>query len=293
VADSNSDCRKIVNASGFAFQIAIEHAARSANSPFKVVATEHGWQHPSSHETGYADIVLEESNPACSVRLVLECKRTTEQGRWIFLTPHDELKVPQSRYERLYGGDEGQQITACWTAVAFQKMTFGTGAMKCTPHSIEAAFCTVLGHGEGQRPMLERVATEVVRATEAISHEQLTLDRARVAEPDEKVWITVPVIVTNAQLIACSFDSAEISLKDGLLPIDAEFKEVSVVRFIKNLSTEINPNYQASIPQTNAFKDRTVLVVRAESFGEFLCQFSCQEQPDTLRRFLDRPESYA
>jgi hypothetical protein len=104
----------------------------------------------------------------------------------------------------------------------------------------------------------------------------------------QKAWVYVPVIVTNAQLSVCDFDPAEVSIADGLLPGEAAFDDVSVLRFTKNLSFDIDTSKHETLTASNAAKDRTVFVINAMSFSGFLQQFDWSGGvPDTLRPFMD------
>src|SRR5262249_25748498 len=79
--------RKIVNASGFLFQLRVENEIETTQLDHRwtVLAREHPWQDVASDRNGYIDLVLGKAN----VRLVIECKRTRDAD-WIFLVPKGE-----------------------------------------------------------------------------------------------------------------------------------------------------------------------------------------------------------
>jgi hypothetical protein len=137
--------------------------------------------------------------------------------------------------------------------------------------------------------MLERLAGHLLQATEAIADEQKTLDLAHRQEliPRAGAWIYIPVIVTNARLNVCSFDATAVDLSEGLLPTNATFQSASVVRFFKNLSSDIDPNIQKDLTETNRAKNRTVFIVNAAGLATFLKDFTWVEGlPDGLRPFV-------
>jgi hypothetical protein len=137
--------------------------------------------------------------------------------------------------------------------------------------------------------LLERLAGQLLEATEGIADEQFSLDLAhRTNHRQRKAWVYVPVIVTTAQLTVCDFNPAEVSIADGLLPEKAAFGAVSVVRFTKNLSFDIDASQHDTLTTANVAKDRTVLVINAASFGVFLQQFDWSGgMPEALRTFMN------
>jgi hypothetical protein len=84
----------------------------------------------------------------------------------------------------------------------------------------------------------------------------------------------VPVIVTNANLAACTFDPQVVSLGDGKLPSGkSEFEMVSVIRFRKALSSKIAGDPGRDLAHANLLRQRTVFVVNAAGMKSFLEQF--------------------
>lgn len=65
----------------------------------------------------------------------------------------------------------------------------------------------------------------------------------------------------------------DVSVEDGLLPENASFEPATVIRFTNNLSfNDLTADYK-TVSETNTAKDRTVFVVNAASFAEFLHHF--------------------
>src|SRR5208283_4505479 len=100
------------------------------------------------------------------------------------------------------------------------------------PTTPESQFCVVPGQDRKSRPMLERVASELIEATEALAYEDLNLNTKHTF-----VRIYVNVIITTAELHVCSVDPSTISIETGMIE-DAKFKVVPFLRFRKSLYTK-------------------------------------------------------
>ncbi len=275
--------RTIVDSSGFAFQLAVERSVSAAASPFTVLTTEHAWKHPRTHDSGFADMVLEDTK---GTRLVVECKRA-RGGRWIFLRPDEHGALPRRRFAPT-AAQKSEQVIVHWTAMEPDRNAIGTDAVFFHPPSPYSAFCIPQGFSEGQKPMLERLAAELVLATEAIAYEQYQLDAAHRATDMGRMWAYVPVIVTTTPLTVCDFNPAEIDIGTGLLPENATFTDVGVIRFVKNLSDEgADARGHRTLDSLNTAKDRTVFVVNSKAFGEFLRTLEwVRGTPEGLKPFM-------
>jgi hypothetical protein len=64
--------------------------------------------------------------------------------------------------------------------------------------------------------MLERLASGLVEATEALAGAQLLLKRSK--REIDSVFYHLPVIVTNAKLYACSFDPDKVRWRTANCP---------------------------------------------------------------------------
>jgi len=87
----------------------------------------------------------------------------------------------------------------------------------------------------------------------------------------------IPVIVTTAKLKVALFDPKEISLSEGELPTDVVFQSVPHIRFRKTFSN-IQDRFFEDRSLHEAFREteRTVFVVNAESFKEFIETFEAR-----------------
>jgi len=139
------------------------------------------------------------------------------------------------------------------------------------PPSPESEFCAVRGEAKNDRPMLERIASEVVLATEALAFEQ----KDRLPEEFGSTKMYFNVILTTAQLEVCQFDVSEISLANGKVPDNSKISDVQFVRFRKQLSIVqqgMQPKIDDAKTLTDA-KENTVLIVNARHLGQFLTEF--------------------
>lgn len=248
----DDDLARLINASGFAFQMAVEHAVRSSTGHrFRVVAREHPWRDKEADRDSFIDLVLESS----AVTWVMECKRTKD-ATWAFLV---EDPTPVARQRCLWIGNGADRRCAAWYDV------------NCKPLSPESQFCAVRGTGEGQQPMLERISATVIRSTDAIADQDIRLLMQR--EGATGAWgIYIPVIVTTATLKVCRIDPATIDVADGKVT-DAEAAEVPMVRFRKTFTAAGPPNAKATdLGAASLEGERTVLVINAAHLVDVLQQ---------------------
>jgi hypothetical protein len=251
--------RDLANASGYLFQLAVEHAIRShpTDVGWSVLAREHPWTDAGTGESGYADLILGSSTFPV-VRIVIECKRVRD-GTWLFLGEGHEQRTRRMCCRWVCRKQESRE-TAGWDDLAI------------SPESPQAAFCAVRGSGERDSPFLERIARRLLAATESIAGVELALLRAR---SDAQFLVFLPVIVTTAQLATCTVSSEHISLARGSIPEgNAVYSDVTRIRFRKSLSAEL-PALEGvkSLPQVNRALERTVLVLGAEGLMDFLDGF--------------------
>jgi hypothetical protein len=128
--------------------------------------------------------------------------------------------------------------------------------------------------------MLERIASDLVSATEAYACEE----KGYQAAISDALRMYFSVIVTTASLKVCSFDPNQITLLDGKID-QSEFVEVPYVRFRKQLSTRQPTNNPPGSSDRNDLvraKEHTVFVVNSEAIKDFLLEFSVDN--DALRR---------
>ena len=243
----------IANASGFPFQLRVEDLVKTTASRhgWKVLVREHPWADPETGQAGFIDLVLA-NDP---VRLVVECKRSQE-GQWVFLLPAAEkASIERARSFTTVNQKNGVK-TFEWAECGFK------------PPSAESSLCAVRGTGEGDRPLLERLAAQVSRATESFGTQEITCERS----PSHDIGtIYVPVIVSNAELVMCNTDPAQIDIATGTITRqDATFTTASLIRFRKPLTSRVAPSRFSDVSSVNRDAERTVFVINAAALPDCL-----------------------
>jgi hypothetical protein len=236
--------RKQVNDTGFPLQLAVEHEVRTTSAQWKIVARELYWSQNS--RSGYADLVIFRD----PIFFVIECKRRSA-GHWAFLTDKELLR---SSLRAVVADREGLFIS-----------DYGT----FDPSTPQADFCAVAGAKNDDRRSLERIASELVVATEAIAG--MHAERAKVTQGLEPC-VFIPMIVTVPTPAFISVSPEMISIEDGTIPSGASFEPARFVRFRKplaQLGDEI-PISAASLEDIAENTERTVMVVHAPHLASFL-----------------------
>jgi hypothetical protein len=255
VSESSEKLKQFVNSSGFPLQIGIEHlvAKTSEGHGWKVLYKEHSWKNLKTDNTGFIDLVLADDY-GTSI-MVVECKRV-QNTNWIFLLPSEKQKRRKHARVWISRSDRGNAKFFGWTDITPD------------PWSPECTFCVVPGQDKKSRPMLERIAAELIDATESLAYEDLHLFNNK----NDFVRIYLNVIITTADLSLCSFDPADISIDDGMLD-KADFEQVPFLRFRKSLSTksveELNLDEKTPHSLVKA-KESTIFIVNSKHLKDFL-----------------------
>lgn len=260
-----------VNASGFPLQIAIGNAVNSQTDThgFSVLYSEHAWKSPDSNSSGFADLVISSSGEV--MNFVIECKRVLD-SQWSFLIEGEELKNRRHAKAFVFRQNGVNTRRFEWLDLTLD------------PGSPESGFCVMPGAEGNKRQLIERIAAELVEATEGIANEEKALS----LRDRDTTRIYFPVLITTAKLFACLYTQGDISLATGTIA-NAKFEEVPFVRFRK----QVSPTYQ--VPEVYALfgrrelsraKENTIFVVNSERFNEFLCEFNL-DSDGTNRRYLN------
>lgn len=246
--------KDFLNSSGFPLQIGVEHLINSTTSShgWKVLYKEHSWKNADTQNSGFIDLVLVDQHG--SSIMVIECKRV-QNSSWIFLLPSE--KQANRRHARAWVSrlDNQEAKFFDWTDIT------------ADPTTPESQFCVVPGQDHKSRPMLERVASEFIEATEALAYEDFHLNTQY-----NFIRMYINLIITTAELHLCRFDPSTISIETGMVD-DAEFTVVPFLRFRKSLSTKsVN---QLNLKDKNfsnlvKAKENTVFIVNSGRFQEFL-----------------------
>lgn len=252
--------KDLVNQSGFPLQLAIQNTIEKANIGWHVMYAEHYWSHPTTKENGYIDLVIEDDTR--TIVAITECKRT-QDWPWIFLTP----KLTDRRQAKLW-------FTSYLGAV--QKYC-GWKYAALDPASQDASFCVVSGQDNKSKPMLERIAADVVMSTEGFALEELQPIKAgrnvngTIDHRETVIRVYINLIVTTAVIKICELPPDEISIVDGKSNA-MNFKTVPYVRFRKQV-TELNDknidfNIYEHTERTRA-NESTVFIVNASHLVRF------------------------
>ena len=250
--------KKIVNSSGFPLQIALESLIKETHGEHKwsVLFSEHSWANPDTGESGFIDLVLEHKYR--SSFLIVECKRVQDTS-WVFL--HGKADI-NKRFD----------VKAWCTQEESGKIQkFGWFNLQVDPDTAESAFCVVPGQDAKSRPMLERLASEVVASTEGFANE----DRSLLKGSSDYLRYYFSAIVTTADLMVCNFDPNKIAIGNGEID-DAKFTSVPYLRFRKQLSTYKMPEAtwkESMAPEIARHKENTVFIINADAFIDFLRVF--------------------
>jgi hypothetical protein len=265
----DQDLIKIANDSGFPLQIAVQHQVTTTTNShgWKVRYTEHSWINKLDEQSGFIDLVLEDTHG--TTFLVVECKRVRE-ATWLFF--------------RSDGSDTRRRHTKSWVSHYSDgaMKSFGWEDLAVDPPCHEALFCATRGQSNNDKQtMLERIGGELISATEALAMEEKNF-RPEVEAP---IRFYFNVVITTADLKVAKFDPKNISLTDGTLA-NAKFEDVPFIRLRKQMSMretwlttdDFKNNHTASYS-----KENTVFVVRADALLDFLNQFEVPD--DSIRQF--------
>jgi hypothetical protein len=258
----------LVNASGFAFQLAIEETVRitalEERHGWSIVSREHGWNDGGTPR--FIDLVLQLAGGP--MYLVVECKRP-RGGEWVFLVP-DPPKGRRAEPRRHF---RAQHLRKEQSAVGPQVVT-SLYNFQLDPPSWESTFCTIRGTSEQDRPMLDRLCADLTRSADALLEQQSTVGGG--FHPSQS-WVAIPVIVTTARLHVCRFDPGVVSLHDGLLPPSAgDWQEVPAVRYRKGFAA-VSAENATTLGGLEKAAQRTVAIVTGTHLVEWLESLSLQK----------------
>jgi hypothetical protein len=257
----SQDDTKIVNASGFLFQLAVAHQIESTfgEHGWDLVSQEHPWRDSGAGTEGYIDLLLSHGG----MRMVIECKRRRE-ATWFFIVPSGHTR-------------EQSQARLGW-AISRHGEAPRTGWFDCSlsPASPQSEFCLTRGTGEDDGNFLERICGRLLSSVDCVTTEELSI------VPSGPVAVYVPVIITNADLKICKIDPSTISLAKGTAS-NPEFETVPIVRFRKSLTTSLTANAKPrSFQESSQDKERTVLVVNAGSLSTTLANWKINKYDETV-----------
>lgn len=248
----------------------IEEEILKEPNRWRLAGREHRWQDESG-QSGYIDLLVDFG----ALRVLIDCKKQKDKN-WIFL----KAKSSQHRDRcSLLWAKKYQPINQ----MPFPADFAAWDAFSISPTSYVSAFCTMQGQGDNSRTLLEKTASELTHAAECLAKEELAFTVVRNSS-HQKIYM--PIIVTNAKLMVCSFAPHNVNISTGELSLEnTEFEEVPYIRFQKGLETSIlgtdiqlGRQQELELRDINAEKERTVFVVNSENLLDFLK--SCNLLPD-------------
>lgn len=260
--DDTTKLAKLVESSGFLFQLAVEEQVRRTGHQHgtEVVGREYPWRSPDNTRSGFIDFIADH----LSIRCVFECKKTAPEGEWVFLVAGEETPTVArvKSYWSFRSGVDSNRWGFRWDYIRFDPVTY------------QSEFCIVRGSSEKDKPLLERTAADLVRSTESLG-----LDEFRNLHVIGEPLIYLPVIVTNAQLFVCKVDPAQVDLRTGELPSSAQWESVEAIRFRKALPTDLPTAHirgYKTIREDLNESVRTVFVVQAQHLVTWLSKLLSQ-----------------
>lgn len=252
MSESEESLRNLINASGFPFQLRVEHEIRALvdrhERSYRIIR-EHRWVESPSSTEGFIDLVVIDGNS----RIAIECKRV-QNGHWVFLNAGSRIHMARARLMWTHRQKNLNDMA-------------GWDDFHVAPSSPESAFCVVRGQSDRDSPMLERLSGILLRSMEQLADEELALG---VPSVSGRAHIYHPMIVTNATLHVCNFSSSDIDPLAGELST-GQFEQVPFIRFRKNLST--SGSYQkipSDLEASNTEHERTVFVANISALPSIL-----------------------
>jgi hypothetical protein len=211
-----------------------------------VYASEYPWR-TAGGDGQFLDLIATNG----TIYLTVECKKTRKEIL-IFLRPEGYSDTGQLEEFRCLLAKQMQDST--------RRAEIFCENWALYPRSPIAEFCVVSTSESGRdQRLLERDAGLLIRAAEAFAQD--FRERFRPESQLSDPCLFLPVIVTNAPIYTAHYRPNEVSLESGeFQDIPKEIDSVPCVRFRKAFISDYGRD----------LGDRSVFVVNASSFSEFL-----------------------
>jgi hypothetical protein len=253
------DLLRIVNSYGFAFQLRIENEVMTTQDKhhWRVSLREHPWIDPKSQQEEFIDLVLTHT----TARMVVECKRVLDAD-WVFLVP--DQQSDQTYNARLLSAFlRPGQSPSKWEE-------------RSIPYaSYQSSICMIRGHGEKDKPLLERLSAPLLRSLDYLADEELRLLANPLANPHNyPEWFYIPAIVTTAKLHVCRCDPSKVNIQNGQMRLDdMKFEPVRVIRFEKTLSAKPPSLNAKTLQDADIENERTIFIIQSSGLSDFLTAY--------------------
>jgi hypothetical protein len=245
--------RKAVDKSGFPLQLKLEKIIYEIKN-WTVSGREVYWE--LNGHNGFIDTVYDLW--LSSKKIITEVKKTSG-GEWIFLV---EKKANKNAHSTInlssYRPTLTDKFNNEWNETAIDH------------HTKRSAFCIVSGQDENN-PMLERLCTNLLMATEAFAKKHIQKDSVKNSNHHSVSYY--PVIVTNTPMYQCIYKPTKVNLSTGELTEEPEFEEIKSIAFQKPFWSAIengSGNNYSSDYMLNQAQDRTVFIVHTTAVAKFL-----------------------
>ncbi len=250
-----------INDSGFPLQLGL--ASLVHGGEWRVILTEHAWKDPLSESEKFIDMVLQGRGQAGPLRLVIECKRAKDT-EWIFLREQSSYQHQNHRSHlraRMVANYSGMTTPVDeWVDVQFD------------PRSPEATFCVIRKNSQRSQELLERTASEIARAADALASQEMLIHKPS-RQPSLNSGLSrlyIPIIVTTAKMFICDADYGSVDLETGEVA-GAVISPSPIVRFKKSLGSDASQlTRMLSIESFAKQSERSVLLVQANAILDFL-----------------------
>ena len=247
-----------LQSSGFPFQTAVAHVI-NPSVEWALHASEYPWQ-TSAADGQFLDVVA--TNRV--LFLTIECKKTRKD----ILTFLRLLSLSRTGLV-----EDFRCLRARQSLDSTKRVEIFCEEWALKPRSTSSEFCVVSTSESGRdQRLLERDAAFVVRATDAFAQDFRERFRPDRDPAPSTACLFLPVIVTNAPIYTARYKPTEVSLESVEFSVPPrEIDNVPWVRFRKAFTSDRGPD----------LADRSVFVVHAASFAEFLGQVApAPLQPD-------------
>jgi hypothetical protein len=251
-----------VKSSGFPFQAKIQDLIESQED-WQVLANEFPWR--DEKQDGFIDIVAESQ----STFLIIECKkkgflRKSQSGSNGTTWPQGSPKESYVFLRRNADKETNAQTKRITVTHYRQEQRSDTPDIEhglqaedrqYEPPSYETSLCVTAVVDKSQET-IERIVSTLARSCHAYASDYFS---NLWNDPGNEAFL--PVLVTTSPLFVVDFDPARVSIKDGAFDLQShDICSVPWIRFRKAFMTLGSQNLD----------DRTILVVHAEHFQDFL-----------------------
>jgi hypothetical protein len=245
---------KIINASGYLFQLKIEDEIRNlktyTDNNIKIIASEHRWVDIDTSDEGFIDTIIENG----IFRYVIETKRV-QDAEWIFLVPRNSNPTQDTRLLFARINVSNNKYYQDWAKVIIRPLT------------IRSSFCLIRGQGESKLSMLERIGETLLRSVESLAVEELYIPYESTRD---RSFVYLPIIITNAKLLISEYDPNDVDLMTGKIN-EASFNETPFIQFYKNMSSSLKTDSKPhNLHEANLQNNRSVIIVNSDKIAEFI-----------------------